>query len=257
MTQQETAFDKVGERFLSYYDTVRGYVRQEVTRIELEPYLGDTPLRIADIGGGDGRDSEWLSSQGHDVTLVDESAAMLHEARQRKAHIKVLHGTSTQLLKREGAGSFDMVLSHGVFMYILDHPEQHIQDLVKLAKPTGIISLLTKGYGGSVERLTRKGDENGLKQLEKTHQISNNLSERVWAFSEQELDAMLQQAGAQVLQWTGVRVETDDDYRPIAKISTHELNDIIRREAILPARSSIHIEFFDNQHGHSFPLDNN
>lgn len=187
----------------------------------------------ADVGGGDGRDSEWLAGQGHDVTLVDESVEMLKIAKQRGAKIRVFRGDAGALLERNGPDHFDLVLSHGVLMYDLDQPQDHLDQLVQLLHKGGVLSLLTKGFGGTAERLNRQAKAEELKHLQDTHQVINNLGKRVWAFDEIELRNMIQKAGARVIDWAGVRLETDDDRREIKSVNPKELTGIVEREAKL------------------------
>ncbi len=239
---QKPVFNEVGERFIDYYSTVRGYVRQEVTRHDLVPYLNPAPLTIADVGGGDGRDSEWLALQGHDVTLVEPAVEMIKRATRRDKRIHIVHGDERVLLHESGEAAFDVVLSHGVLMYELNEPQAQLDRLLKLLKPGGILSLLTKGYGGAFERLKRQGKTNELDGLKKTHQFVQNkdkLGQRVWAFSEVELDEMIKTAGARVLEWAGVRIESDEDARQISEVPKAELDAIVAQEIALahdPAR---------------------
>lgn len=223
----------VGEAFVGYYDKVRGHVRQEVTRRNLLPFLGTGKLSVADVGGGDGRDSEWLANQGHDVTLMEPSIEMLKRAKRRNAGMRIMRGDAARLLEDTGSNHFDLVLSHGVLMYDLKEPQGHLDRLVNLLKTGGILSLLTKGYGGTVGRLRRQGREGELAQLEKTHQTQNNLGELVWAFDETELTGMIRDAGARVVDWAGVRLETDDDNRLVETVNAGELAAIVDHEAEL------------------------
>jgi S-adenosylmethionine-dependent methyltransferase len=45
-------------------------------------HVEDRPLRILDIGGGDGLDAIHCTSLGHSVTLTDYSLTMLSEAKK-------------------------------------------------------------------------------------------------------------------------------------------------------------------------------
>lgn len=232
-------FDKVGEEFLSYYDRVRGYVRQEVTRMNLWPFISQGPLRIADIGGGDGRDAFWLAEQGHDVVLVDPSQEMLLKASERRlsessnGQVHLVNGDAELLLTRDEGNSFDLVLSHGVLMYDPKDPQKHINKLVFLTKPGGHISLLTKGLLGAIERLSHQNRMDEIEYLIQTKQMVNNLNQRVWALDETELETMFINIDAKVIKWAGVRVETDNNYTPIDQIEKPELAAILDREYTL------------------------
>lgn len=234
----EPAFDRVGEQFVGYYNTVRGYVRQEVARLNLQPFLSDPTMKIADIGGGDGRDAYWLAEQGHDVVLVDPAHKMLLAARKYGAdhgttlgRVALVEGNDTTLVTRGEVGQFDMVLSHGVVMYDLRDPAGHIIRLSTLLKPGGYLSLLNKGFHGTVERLQASGDSAELEHLRRTHQVTKNgLDEPAWAFDEVETQTMLEDAGLKVVKWAGVRIEQDANRAPVNQVDPAELQTIIARE---------------------------
>jgi len=84
--------------------------------------VGEGPLRVLDVGGGDGGDAIPLAQRGHDVTVLDFSAALLaavesaaegldlHD-RLRTVHCDLAH------LASAGLGTFDVVLCHNVLQY--------------------------------------------------------------------------------------------------------------------------------------------
>lgn len=229
-------FDEVGQHLADYYKTVRGYVRQEVTRYNLEPYLPEPPAKIADVGGGEGRDSEWLAERDYDVTLADPSFEQIRRAAGRDKRIHLMKVDDQSLLQAKGENYYDVVLSHGVLMYELHAPETHLEHLVQLLKPGGILSLLTKGYGGVEERLRRQGRTSELEDLQRTHQFrqqKDKLGQLVWAFDERELTHMIEDTGAHVLEWAGVRIVSDEDSRPLSAVRHNELNSIVAREIAL------------------------
>ncbi len=226
-------FDEVAQHFADYYETVRGHVRQEVTRNSLAPFVAQKSLEVADIGGGAGGDSEWLVKMGHKVTLVDLSKEQIRRAMKRDRRITVIRGDERSLLQDFGEESFDLVLSHGVLMYDLADPQENLNRLVRLLRPKGILSLLTKGYGGVAERYSKQGKRRELEDLETSHQFTqkkDGLGQRAWALAETELETMIVSAGASVLDWWGVRVETDEDYRKISDVSKGELDKILAEE---------------------------
>jgi len=80
-------FGEVAGKFSEHYDEVRGYVREQVTRHNLDATLQISnpkpKLRIADVGGGDGRDSDWAAGFGHGVVLIEPSAAEIDRVYAR------------------------------------------------------------------------------------------------------------------------------------------------------------------------------
>jgi SAM-dependent methyltransferase len=233
MISNQPAFDMVGEQFIGYYNTVRGYVREQLTRRNLEPYLGTTAMNIVDVGGGDARDAIWLARQSHNITVVDPSSKMLQEGQKNldaidslvSGKIELVEGTAASI--QDQKGNFDMVLSHGVLMYDLKNPRQHVKELVNLAHPTGTISLLTKGYGGSATRLIAERNFKALSGLKRHHQVVNNLGERVWAFEPFQIENLLHKAGAMTLRWSGVRIASESLKQPISDFSEAELEAIL------------------------------
>jgi 2-polyprenyl-3-methyl-5-hydroxy-6-metoxy-1,4-benzoquinol methylase len=226
-------FDRVSDDFVDYYDEVRGHVRQEMVRRNLEPYLPPLPAKVIDIGGGDGRDSSWLASKGYDVTLVDPSQEMLKKAKARFADLEVqvvVAQGDTSNLPDVIEGPYDIVLSHGVLMYCLDKPEAHVRKLADLATTGGLISVLTKGFASAFLRtIQAKNTKNGVELL-KTHKTINNLGIKVWAFEPKEVLNMLDCAGVELLEWRGVRISTDQDRRLVKNIHSDELKQVLGLE---------------------------
>lgn len=234
MAEKQT-FDRVGEQFVDYYDTVRGHVREVVTRHNLQPYLPIKHVGTAiDVGGGDGRDAEWLANMGFEVTLVDPSEEMLDRAQQRFARsgltAKILKGNTENLPDDVKKETYDVVLSHGVVMYSLDNPGKHIRTLAGLAKPKGWVSILTKGYDGAVSRAMQQGQFIDLPQLVKERRVRNNLGVETWAFQPHDVFMMIQKAGLRLQDWYGVRVSSDHDNRPIEKVPDQELATVLNIE---------------------------
>jgi 2-polyprenyl-3-methyl-5-hydroxy-6-metoxy-1,4-benzoquinol methylase len=228
-------FDRVGEQFVGYYDTVRGHVREVVTRHNLQPYL---PIKLGgtaiDVGGGDGRDAEWLANMGFEVTLVDPSEEMLDKAQRRFVDngltANILQGSTENLPADVQKGAYDVVLSHGVVMYCLDNPKAHVRTLAELAKPKGWISILTKGYDGAVSRAMQKDQSNDLVELVKKRRVRNNLGVETWAFQPHDVIMMIQEAGLRLQDWYGVRVSSDYDKRSVEKVPDQELATILNVE---------------------------
>lgn len=242
MAAEKTHFDGVAENFADYADTVRGYVRYELTHRNLAPFLGDTALRIADIGGGSGIDAAWLVGRGHEVVIVEPSEEQAAIAAKRKAELSeaeqsrltIVTGeqaTISELLKRDGSSSYDVTLSHGVAMY-LDDSEAFIESLVALTKHGGHVSLLEKGFDGHLDRMRRTGElSRKIADFQYTHTVPrNNMERTVRAFFPHDLTAVFTNAGCEVLEWSGVRIDADSDDRLVSDVPAGELQKIIDSE---------------------------
>ncbi|RMG49602.1 MAG: SAM-dependent methyltransferase, partial [Gammaproteobacteria bacterium] len=63
-------FDDLAARLAEkVYGGIKGRLRLDLVQQDLQafPLISNRPLRVLDIGGGDGRMSAWLAGQGHEV----------------------------------------------------------------------------------------------------------------------------------------------------------------------------------------------
>lgn len=235
MPPSEKIFAGAAERFAEYAHDVRGHVRYEVTHRNLHDLVQGEPLKVADIGGGAAIDAVWLAQSGHQVLLVEPEEGQQAKARKRieeaglAGSISVIEGTIADI-PNERLGEFDLVLSHGVAMYT-PSPKDFIEELVRLAKPGGHISLLEKGYHGALARLFHQNaTAEDIKKLRARESVGNNVGKERAAFLPEELETMLRQAGAKVLQWSGVRVFSDQDDRRINMVDPEILEMLVDAE---------------------------
>ncbi|WP_447726883.1 class I SAM-dependent methyltransferase [Sphingomonas koreensis] len=105
--------------------------------------LPDTPVRVADIAAGTGRDAAWFAQQGHRVLAVEpvrefrEAGAALHGDR-----IEWLDDRLPELAEVERHGPFDLVVLCAVWHH-LDSADraQAVQSLARIAAPGGRLIL--------------------------------------------------------------------------------------------------------------------
>jgi S-adenosylmethionine-dependent methyltransferase len=108
------------------------------------------PLRVIDVGGGDGSDSLPLAEAGHDVTVLDFAPELLAQA-QRGAEalgvtgrVRTVEADLDHLVAGAGdaaLGTFDVVLCHNVLHYRADVPAT-VRLLASLARPGGVVSVM-------------------------------------------------------------------------------------------------------------------
>nr|WP_168929368.1 class I SAM-dependent methyltransferase [Nocardioides sp. GY 10113] len=108
-------------------------------------------LRILDVGGGDGLDAVPLAALGHDVTVLDPSAAWLAEARRHAAEAGVDVATVVGGLDDLPDGTWDLVLCHFVLRYRPAGPGD-VEALAALVRPGGRLSLMDVNPAGRVLR---------------------------------------------------------------------------------------------------------
>lgn len=102
------------------------------------------PLRVIDVGGGDGTDAIALAAAGHEVTIVDQSAGLVEQAQAAAKHRGVRVATVVAPLSGVDAvdvGTFDLVLCHNVLQYVADTAAA-IDALVALVGPGGGLSIM-------------------------------------------------------------------------------------------------------------------
>ncbi|MEU7811276.1 methyltransferase domain-containing protein [Pseudonocardia sp. NPDC049154] len=131
------------------YATVKGRVRTYVLHQQLLRHLPTAPAAVLDVGGGAAHQSLPLARLGHEITVLDPSAAMLARARHRlgaepeavRRRVRLLEGPGEQADVLTDARQFDAVLCHGVLMYLPD-PAPMVAALCRCVAPGGSLSLM-------------------------------------------------------------------------------------------------------------------
>ena len=145
---------------------LRDVVRQEVLRSQLAglPQLGRPPARVLDVGCGQGTQALHLARAGHAVTGIDASAELLAafdaalaaEPAEVAARVRLIQGAGEQAPDLV-TGAFDVVLCHGVLMY-LDDITPMLAALSQVADANGAISLLVRNGLATSMRDGLRGD---------------------------------------------------------------------------------------------------
>jgi S-adenosylmethionine-dependent methyltransferase len=216
-------FDDAGtaENFaVGHYGNLRGQVRTTVVDRQLLAHLPDGPARIVDVGGGSGEQSVPFARRGHDVTVADPSETMLAHARDRiaaaddavAANISLAAVGLDDVVAHFGAGTFDLVMCHGVLMYLSD-PGPALAALVELTRPGGLVSIVATNRRSVALRAGLRGNwEETLAffgQGEYPTRYLNGLGVDARADDPDDVAARLDAAGADTLAWYGVRLFTD------------------------------------------------
>ena len=101
------------------------YFEFEITKHYLKKYL--TGKKILDVGGGPGRYSIWLASQGYDVTLLDLSAGHIEFAKEKAAEagaeIRAMQADARDL-SLLGDEKFDHVLLMGPLYHLFSEEDR-------------------------------------------------------------------------------------------------------------------------------------
>lgn len=105
-------------------------------------------MKILDFGSGEGDTSAHLSGW-NDVTAVEPSPVML-ENRAAGRYTQLQGGIELVQAMQENA--FDMVVCHNVLEYV-DDQETYLQDLARVVKPGGYLSLVKHNRAGRVMQM--------------------------------------------------------------------------------------------------------
>lgn len=162
-------------------------------------------LRVLDVGMGRGTQALGLARAGHQVTGVEQDAAMIAAAREALAgepegireRMRIVEGDSRDTGVHFLPGSFDVVLCHGVLMYV-EEPDALLAGLARMLAPGGLLSLLVRNGDATAMRAGLSGDWAGALAAFDTE-----------SYRLKRLTATLAGIGAPLHTWYGVRVFTD------------------------------------------------
>ncbi|MEU5309655.1 methyltransferase domain-containing protein [Streptomyces sp. NPDC021562] len=173
-------------------------------------------LRVLDVGMGQGTQALRLARAGHQVTGVEREPTMVAAARQALAgepegirdRVRIVQGDGRDTGVHFLPGSFDVVLCHGVLMYV-EEPDALLAGVARMLAPGGLLSLLVRNADALAMRPGLSGDWAGALGAFDCVSYRNRLGLEVRADRLSALTAALAGIGAPLHSWYGVRVFTD------------------------------------------------
>lgn len=201
---------------------LRDVVRQEVLASQLAglPQLCGGPARVLDVGCGQGTQALRAARAGHHVTGLDSSPDLLARFEQAlaaepaavSARVRLVHGAGEQAPELV-TGRFDLVMCHGVLMYLGD-VRPMLASLARVAAPGGAISLLVRNGLAPAMRDGLLGRWPEAMRAFDSKDYVNRLGLAAHAHAPQDLDRALEPLGWRRSAWYGVRVFTDHRDEP-------------------------------------------
>ena len=213
-----TAFTAGEQNWQARLGKLRDVVRQELVAGQLERELPPAPVRIIDLGCGQGTQALRLARRGYEVTGVDTSPGLLArferdlaaEPAGVRGRVRVERGLIEDYAERARVSRFPAVLCHGVLMYLAD-PEPILRAIAGMTAPGGVVSLLVRNGDALAMRPGLAGDWAACAEAFSADRYPNRLGVTARADRLADLTGRLAGHGLQVTAWYGVRVFTDAD----------------------------------------------
>lgn len=116
-----------------------GPLEFERNKILIGRYANGQNLQVADIGGGTGHYSSWLSESGHQVFLVDPITQHLEKAKRKPGNFKCILAEARNLPLDDS--SFDLVVLHGPLYHLQDQADRlmAIREARRIIRPGGTV----------------------------------------------------------------------------------------------------------------------
>ncbi|MGW6020759.1 class I SAM-dependent methyltransferase [Streptomyces sp. NPDC055099] len=173
-------------------------------------------LRVLDVGMGQGTQALRLARAGHKVTGVEQDPAMVAAARAAlgsepegiQGRVRIVEGDGRETGVHFLPGSFDVVLCHGVLMYV-EEPDALLAGLARMLAPGGLLSLLVRNADALAMRPGMAGDWAGAMSAFDSTVYRNRLGIEARADRLDAVSASLAGIAAPLHAWYGVRVFTD------------------------------------------------
>ncbi|MCP9208486.1 methyltransferase domain-containing protein [Streptomyces sp. NEAU-Y11] len=173
-------------------------------------------LRVLDVGLGQGTQALRLARAGHEVTGLESDPTMMAAVRTAlaeepegiRARVRLLEGDGRDTGAHFLPGTFDVVLCHGVLMYVSE-PDPLLAGLARVLAPGGLLSLLVRNADALAMRPGLAGNWDTALAAFDSPSYTNRIGLRVRADRRAELTETLTAIGAPLHAWYGVRVFTD------------------------------------------------
>lgn len=225
--RSDNAFTSGRAPWLARLGSLRNVVRQELVTRQLARHLPPAPAQVLDVGAGQGTQALRLAVVGHDVTAIEpdpsmraafEAGAAALEPADRSG-ARLVAGDLDILADERDPGTYDVVLCHGVLMY-LPEAGAAVTELGRRVAPGGIVSIVARNGDAMAWRPAARHDWTGaIAMLDEVEQARtegraaryrNEIGVDARADTLDSLRADCTAAGLEVAAWYGIRIASDD-----------------------------------------------
>lgn len=193
-----------------------GRLRYLQAAANLNRHLGSEPLRVLDVGGGNAGDALPLARQGHFVTIVDSSAAMIANAQELSTddsveqRIGLVQASVDDMASQLEGQTFDVVLCHNVIQYSQD-PQRVIAQALRHLRSAGLFSLIAVNrHSEPIQKATMDRDPMAaLQSLDAHTAFAATFDISVHRYCADDVIPWLRDEGLEIVGHYGIRSVSD------------------------------------------------
>src|SRR6476660_2430117 len=210
--------DRVARQYDSIYDDPYWEFHDELTWRLIKPHLPrDQSAACADLGCGTGKWGLRLLKSGFAVTFIDNSAAMIEQARAKiesmgpRAKRATLLVADIVSMPEIASSNFSLLLAMGDPLSICSDPQRACNEMSRILKPGGIAIATADNKLAAIDHYVERGNLDALEEFvetSKTNWLTADERERfeLTTFTPASLRKLFEKVGFEVAALNGKTV---------------------------------------------------